>query len=221
MNRRGFLAFAAAVASPVRAQEEPPGLHFSRLAAGAQLPGWLEPITFGRGVKPTEFTLVEDEGRTVLRARARASASGLARSLSVDPAARPILAWRWKAANLVERGDLRSRAGDDYALRLYVTWGSRMRLTALCYVWDRRAGAGTISPNPYSDRVQMVVADSGTGQLGRWVARERDFAADYRRAFGGEAPPVSGVIVSADTDNTGESTEAWFGDVEFRARRRS
>jgi len=221
MNRRRFVMLAAVASLPVRAQEDAPGLHFSRLTAGAPLPGWLETITFGRGVKPTEFALVEDEGRTVLRVRARAAASGLARSLSVDPATRPILAWRWKAKNLVERGDLRSKAGDDYALRLYVTWGPRIRLTALCYVWDRRAAPGTISPNPYSDRVQMVVADSGTAQLGRWVARERDVAADYREAFGGEAPPVSGLIVSGDTDQTGESTEAWFGDVEFRSRRRS
>ena len=221
MNRRGFLTLAAMAALPAHAQAEAPGMYFSRLAAGAPLPEWLEPITFGRGVKPTEFALVADEGRTVLRARARASASGLARSLAVDPATRPILAWRWKAANLVERGDLRRKEGDDYALRLYLTWGSRARLTALCYVWDRRAAPDTIVPNPYSDRVQMVVADSGTAQLGRWVARERDIAADYRRAFGGEAPPVSGVIVSADTDQTGESTEAWFGDIEFRSRQRS
>ncbi len=221
MNRRRFIALAAIAALPARAQDGAPGLHFSRLAAGAPLPEWLEPITFGSGVKPTEFALVADEGRTVLRLRARASASGLARSLRVEPAARPLLAWRWKAANLVERGDLRTKAGDDYALRLYVTWGSRTRLTALCYVWDKRAAPGTIAANPYSDRVQMAVVDSGTAQLGRWVARERDVVADFRRAFGSEPPEITGIIVSADTDNTGESTEAWFGDIELRPRPRS
>jgi hypothetical protein len=64
----------------------------------------------------------------------------------------------------------------------------------------------------------MVVADSGPAQLGRWVARERDVAADFRAAFGQPAPAVSSVIVSADTDNTGESAESWFGDVAFSAR---
>jgi hypothetical protein len=63
------------------------------------------------------------------------------------------------------------------------------------------------------------VADSGPALLGRWVERMRDVAADYRRAFGLEAPAVNGVVVSADTDNTGETAESWFGDIEFRSRR--
>jgi hypothetical protein len=41
---------------------------------------------------------------------------------------------------------------------------------------------------------------------------------DFRRAFGADAPAINGVIVSTDTDNTGETAEAYYGDVEFRAR---
>jgi hypothetical protein len=50
------------------------------------------------------------------------------------------------------------------------------------------------------------------------MSHEADLAADFRRAFGVEPPAVSAVIVSADTDNTGETTESYFGDIEFRAR---
>ena len=46
----------------------------------------------------------------------------------------------------------------------------------------------------------------------------KDIVADYRRAFGAAPPAVTGVIVSADTDNTGESVESYFGDIEFRSR---
>jgi hypothetical protein len=67
----------------------------------------------------------------------------------------------------------------------------------------------------------MVVVDSGAADLGRWVAHERDVAADYRRAFGEAPPAVKGVVVSTDTDNTGEAAEAYYGDVVFRSRRRS
>ena len=38
---------------------------------------------------------------------------------------------------------------------------------------------------------------------------------------GAEAPPVNGLVVSADTDNTGEAAESYFGDIEFRAPRPS
>ena len=51
-----------------------------------------------------------------------------------------------------------------------------------------------------------------------WRAYERDVAADYRQAFGAAPPPVNGVVVSTDTDNTGETAEAFYGDVVFRAR---
>jgi hypothetical protein len=243
ISRRRLLGLGALLLLPRAAGAQADvvaAMRFSELAGGAPLPDWLEPVTFGGKAKPTEFALVEDEGRTVLRARARASASGLARTLRVDPAAYPILAWRWKAANLVEHGDLRKKEGDDYALRLYVTfdldpsvlslgdrmrlslaraiWGSRLPVAALCYVWDARAEQGTIAPNVYTDRVRMVVADSGPGAVGRWVSHERDVAADFKLAFGMPAPSVASVIVSADTDNTGESAESWFGDIEFRAR---
>lgn len=219
-----------------------PALSFSGLAPGAALPGWLEPVDFGGRVRPTEFALVLDDGLTVLRARARASASGLARSLRVDLAVHPMLSWRWKTTKLVARGGLGSREEDDFAVRLYVTfdldaaalslgdrmrmsvaralWGTRLPTAALCYVWDPRAAPGTIAPNAFTDRVRMVVADSGPSQLGRWVVHERDVAADFVKAFGMPAPPVTSVIASTDTDNTGDTAESWFGDAVFLPRSR-
>jgi hypothetical protein len=32
-------------------------------------------------------------------------------------------------------------------------------------------------------------------------------------------PPVSGVAVGSDTDNTGDEVETWFGDVSFSEAR--
>lgn len=52
----------------------------------------------------------------------------------------------------------------------------------------------------------MVVAERGAANLGRWIAHERDVAADVENAFGMGAPPVTSVSVSADTDDAGEST---------------
>jgi hypothetical protein len=243
LNRRGFLAAAAAAILPraATAQVSLEAMRFSALQAGAPLPEWLQPYVFPNQPRHTQFTLVEDEGRTVLRARAQASTSGLIRGLRVDPGRYSVLAWRWKVINLPAKGDIATKAGDDFAARIYLTfdldpatlsfgdrvrlslartiWGDQLPAAALCYVWDGRAPVDTIVPNAYTDRVRMVVADSGGAELGRWVARERDVAADFRRGFGIEPPPINGVIVSADTDNTGETVESYFGDIEFRARR--
>lgn len=242
MKRRRFLAAAALGLLPgaLRAAEPVHAMRFSALAPGAPLPPEYRAYAFEGQEKHTRYELVADEGGTVLRARADASAAGIIRDLKVDLATHPELAWRWKATRLPAKGDLRSKAGDDYAARLYVTFdlrlaalpfGERFGVTvariiyggdvpsaALCYVWATRASVGTVAPNAYTGRVQMIVVESGAAHLGAWRAYERDVAADYRRAFGAEPPAVSGVVLSTDTDNTGERAEAYYGDVAFRAR---
>jgi len=242
VKRRRFLAAAALGLLPgmLRATEPVYAMRFSVLAAGARLPPEYRAYAFAGQDRRTQYDLVEDAGRTVLRARAEASTAGIIRDLKVDPATHPVLAWRWKATRLPEKSDLRSKSGDDYAARLYVTFdlrlaalsfGERFGVTlarviygddvpsaALCYVWASNAAVGTVVPNAYTGRVQMIVVESGAAQLGRWSDYERDVAADYRRAFGAEPPAVSGVVVSTDTDNTGERAEAYYGDIEFRAR---
>ncbi len=215
-------------------------MRFSALKAGGALPADLRPWAFAGGQKPTRYALVEDEGVVVLRADAAASTSGIARELKLDPRALPLLSWRWKVLNVVAGGDLRTKAGDDFAARVYVTFdldtaslsaGERMQLgmarlvygdkvpaAALCYVWDGKAARDTIVPNAYTGRVRMIVAEGGTARVGQWVGMRRDVREDYRRAFGAEAPAVTGVIVSTDTDNTGETAVAFYGDISFGPR---
>lgn len=243
MRRRAFLAAGGAcLLTPwlARAQSGVEVARFSALRAGAPLPAWLAPYVFENQPKHTQYSLVEDEGRVVLRAEARASTSGLIREVRVDPNAHPILGWRWKVMNLIAKSDLATKQGDDFPARLYVTfeldletlplserlklrmgrflYGPKLPLAALCYVWDTRAPVGTMAPNAYTDRVRMVVVESGPVRLGRWVDYERNVLEDYRKAFGAEPSAVNGVVFSSDTDNTGDTAIAFFGDAEFRPR---
>ncbi|HTN28212.1 MAG TPA: DUF3047 domain-containing protein [Burkholderiales bacterium] len=241
MKRRIFLGICAAVVAPgVRAQDAVDAMRFSALKPGAPLPAGWRHFAFERQARQTEYALVEDEGRTVLRARAHASTSGIIRELRVDPRVHPILAWRWKVMRVLDKSDLATKAGDDFPARLYVTfdvaleslsaperlrigaarmlYGPDVPVAALCYVWDTKAPAGTLAPSAYTDRVRMIVVDSGFANVGRWVAHRRHVVEDFRRAFGVDAPAINGVIVSTDTDNTAETAEAYYGDVEFRAR---
>lgn len=254
--RRALLAAAAAgllapgltlrAAGVLRAQPHRIDvMRFSAMRAGGALPAAIKPYSFGDRPRHTRYSLVEDEGAVVLRAQAEASTSGLVRELRIDPRTHPLLRWRWKATNLVAAGDIASKAGDDFAARVYVAFdldpdtlpvGERLKLglarmiygdgvplAVLCYVWDARAPADAIAPNAYTDRVRMVVAESGRTNIGRWVSVERNVYRDYQRAFGGDAakpppvPAISAVIVSTDTDNTGESIEAFYGDIWFAA----
>ncbi len=210
---------------------------FSRQTPGG-LPHEWKPLTFRKVPQPTLYELVRDSGQVVVRAEARAAASGLIREIRIDPREYPVVQWRWKAANLLERADIARKDGDDYPVRLYVVfrsdrdqlsvwekvkiffyrllYGEEPPTGAINYVWDTRALKGTIAPNAYTARVRMIVVESGTAELNRWITEERNLLEDYRAAFEDEPPPVVGVAIMTDTDNTGESATAWYGDIVFK-----
>ncbi|MGA0113949.1 MAG: DUF3047 domain-containing protein [Burkholderiales bacterium] len=210
---------------------------FSAVPPGNALPaGWT--IKDSPNIKVhTRYSLVDDNGSTVLRADSAAGAAGIGRELKVNPAEFPLLRWRWKVANLIEQADLRTKEGDDFPARIYVTFDypleklpfferSKLRLArtffdpqlpaaTLCYVWDGKVPAETIAPSAYTDRVRLIVAESGPARVGEWVAMERNIARDFRAAFGEAAPPVNGIIIATDSDNTGAKATAFYGDIFF------
>jgi hypothetical protein len=64
----------------------------------------------------------------------------------------------------------------------------------------------------------MIVMQSGRSRAGQWITETRDLAADFRAAFGDDPPDIVGVALATDTDNTGETATAWYGDIEFLPR---
>ncbi|MEW6520123.1 MAG: DUF3047 domain-containing protein [Thermodesulfobacteriota bacterium] len=196
--------------------------------------GW-QPLTFKNIAAHTTYRLVQDQGTTVVEAVSRASSSGLTRRIPVNPLDYPILSWRWKVANIYARGDVSQKAGDDYPARIYITfaydadkvglwervkfnaikllYGDYPPINAINYIWASKEPQGLIAPNPYTDRVKMIVIESGPAKLNQWIAEQRDIAADYRQAFGEDPPAISGIAIMTDSDNTGESATAWYGDI--------
>ncbi len=212
---------------------------FSSWTPGAPVPPEWQPLTFPRIERHTQYSAVRDEDSVVVRADADRSASGLIRRLDLDLARTPRLEWRWKIAETLAKGDPYRKAGDDYAARIYVAFRydpARVNLfnrakyelirliygeypphAGIAYVWDARAPVGSVITNAYTDRVRMIVVRSGNADAGKWQNESRDVLADYRRAFGEEPPPVSGVAIMTDTDDTASRATAWYGDIRFVA----
>ena len=212
---------------------------FSTADVGTDLPvGW-ERMIFEKISKHTEYRLVEENGLTVVRARSEAAASGLTRKVSVDLAQYPMIQWRWKVLNVIEKSDVRTKKGDDYAARIYITFQydpdrvgflkkakykvgrllfGDIPIAAVNYIWESKAPVGTIVDNAYTDFVKMIVVESGAERVGEWVQEERNLYEDYVRAFGEEPPLVNGVAIMTDTDNTGEKATAFFGDIFFKKK---
>lgn len=238
--RSSIVCAAAACCAAVLAWAQADGLPvgvFSALTPGTSLPDGWRVLGVSRANPPTRYTMADDNGVTVVRADAAASVSALSRTVRVNLAEYPVLRWRWKVANILKSSDIRSKDGDDYPARVYVMFDyplaklpfaerTKLRLArtfydpdlpaaTLCYVWDGKAPAGTIVPSSYTNLMRMIVVESGAARVNRWLAVERDVAADFKAAFGDEAPPVSAVAIATDTDNTGETATAFYGDISF------
>ena len=238
----GALACVAVLASGLAFAAGADIAPFSRARPGGDLPAGWRVLALPR-VSAPEVALAQESGVTVLRSRAAAAAGTVTHDLDAAPALRPILSWRWKVDRVVARADLAEKGGDDFAARVYVffdvpvetlsfgarvkallaraVWGERLPTAAICYVWDNRHAPGTSAWNPYTDRVRTVVLRSGSP--GDWAEEARDLDADFRAAFGaqrpGPAPRVTGIAIGNDTDQTGETVTAWFGDFALEARR--
>lgn len=185
--------------------------------SGGDLKGW-EPEEFS-GVTNYRPALVD--GKRVLQAVSRGSASALVKKIEADPAQRPMLSWSWKIEGTLPKGDGRTKAGDDFAARVYVVFPSFLfwNTRALNYVWANQLPVGRVWPNAFAgDNVMMMALNSGNGQAGQWVSHRRDLVADFRRCFGEEPPAIGAVAVMTDSDNTGGRAVAYYGDITLSSR---
>lgn len=209
---------------------------FSHAAGGAVPPPW-QLVTLPEIPRHTRYDIVAVDGEYVLRVAADGSYANLLHPLAGEREQR--LAWRWRVERPIDQADLTRKAGDDVPARVCVLFDlplDRLRLAdrlrvelgralfdpglpaaSICYVWDRRLAPGTWLANAYTDRVQMLVLQRGG--YGAWAEESRDLAADFARAFPHEAragvPPLAAIAVSADGDNTGGASLAYFGDLRL------
>ena len=213
---------------------------FSVATEGDGLPDGWKPLTFKKVKRHTTYTLVKDGDTIVVKAVSEASASGLTREVKINPKEYPLVQWRWKVLNVLQKGDVTTKEGDDYPARLYITfeydpgkvgflekakyetarllYGQYPPMGAINYIWESNAPKGTVVPNPYTEQVKMIVVESGVERLNQWVSEERNLYEDYKKAFGEEPPMISGVAIMTDTDNTGESATACYGDIRFKKK---
>lgn len=211
---------------------------FSDSPPGESLPQGWQPWTLSRLKKSTQYQLVSQDGRTVVKASANASASGLVHPIDVNPKSYPLLSWRWKVNQLIAGADNSQKHTEDSPVRVVVSFdgdidklalddrlffdnirlftGQQLPYATLMYIWENRAPTGTVIPNRHTSRIQMIVAESGRDKLGNWQDVTRNLYEDYRRAFGEEPGRVTAIGIMTDTDNTGENVHAYYGDIVFR-----
>lgn len=239
-----FVLLAMVLGEPIRLQAQSPATlevgPFSTADPNGPWPDGWKPLTFPKIPQHTTYSLVRDDDRVVVKAASQASSSGYTKELQIDPKEYPIIQWQWKVSNILKAGNVAQKDGDDYPARIYVTfqydsakvgllgkakyeaakliYGRYPPLGAINYIWESRAPVGTAVPNPYTEQVHMIVVESGPAKLSTWLTEERNVYEDYKHVFGQEPPMISGIAIMTDTDNTGESAEAYYGDIVFKRR---
>jgi len=206
----------------------------------ADIPPPWQRIQLNRDTAPTRYRIRQWDGVLAVEAVAERSMTLLARPVAVDLNRTPVLCWRWRVDAPLVNADLATKAGDDYAARVYVSfalppdeigWMLRGKLAlartiygdavpdaALNYVWDNRYPVGTRRPNAYTGRTRVIVAESGAANAGRWVVARHDVQRDVIAEFGSPQAAMVQLALAADTDNTGEYARAGFADFHFVAR---
>lgn len=213
---------------------------FSSSPPGGLPTGW-EPMILVRTKKPTLYELVTENQKSVLYARADSASSGLMRRVDIDPQQHPWLQWQWKVKELIKSADNRQRAREDSPVRIIlgfdgdkdslpfsdqilfetarVLTGHDFPYATLMYIWENKAPAGTVIRSTHSSRIRMLVVESGDDGIGQWRNFTRNIVEDFEKVYGEKPGKLIGVGVLTDTDNTGEVTEAWYGDIRLLRER--
>jgi hypothetical protein len=207
---------------------------FSGNPPGKALPLNWHPWSLSRFKPPSRYQLVDNGGTTVVKANARATASGLIQYVDIDPRASPLLDWRWKVMDLHPS----ETSADDSPVRIVVSFsgdldklpftdrlfydnfrlftGQQLPYAALMYIWGSRTPKEGIVPNPYTSRIKILAVENGRDKLGTWQSVTRNVLEDFKRAFGEEPGTIISVGILTETEEDARDMEAYYGDITFR-----
>lgn len=162
-----------------------------------------------------DFAVVKEGSRSVFRMRSANTSFSLQKEVSVDLKQYPVLTWKWMATKLPAGGDFRKSRTDDQAAQLFLAFS---KTQAIVYIWDTSAPQGMTgdASAPFFMTIKAVVVRSGNAELGTWITESRNVYEDYKKFFGKEPPPVTGVRLQINSQHTGASAESSFGDVVFK-----
>jgi hypothetical protein len=210
---------------------------FSRLRPGAPLAPW-EPWFVRRGNAPTRYRVAEIDGAAALEADAREGGSGMSRKIHIDPQRHPMLEWRWRVPadpeskfeisaaasplarlSLAFHGDTEKLDFEDRTkLRLAMMMTANgLPYASLLYVWMLDVPAETVIRSPYTDRVRMIVVESGVQRAGQWVEVRRNVLEDFRRAYAEEPGDIVAVGLMTDPGDDYSRRRTFYGDITFRS----
>lgn len=194
------------------------------LQSPEMLQNWEEKIFKNK----TAYEIFSENGRSFLKATSQNSSSGLFMKVQYDVTPELVLSWRWKALAFPKKKDpdkLSNRREDDFAARIYVVFpGSTLfKTNVIEYLWDENLPVGTLANSPFSERIKLVVIQSGApkDREGGWQTEERNIYEDYLHFFGKPPDrPLGAIALMSDSDNTGTEAGSYFDEIELKLKKK-
>ncbi|MDV7103086.1 DUF3047 domain-containing protein [Vibrio sp. TH_r3] len=177
----------------------------------------------------TDYQLVKEQTRTVLKATSVDSASGLALEKRIDLFQTPYINWSWRIENKLTGLDEQTKQGDDYAARIYLIidggW-TVWKTQALNYVWSSNQTQQTQWNNAYVDNAKMLAVRGKNATPKHWYTEKRNVYQDLITNFGDKGSAeknekayryIDVTAIMTDTDNSHQTVTAYYGDITFTA----
>jgi hypothetical protein len=199
------------------------------------LENW-KPFYFPKIKKYTSYAIERHGNEHYLRAESNASASALLHKETFNVYEYPRVKWNWKVSNVYAGADPKTKAGDDYPIRIYIIfeydkeksgffgklrnslvrklYGYDPPYSTLSYVWSSKEDNESIITSPYTDKAKMIILERGSQKAGTWQDEDIHIVEDYRKAFGESPPPQAGLAIMNDSDNTDESSVSFIRYIE-------
>ena len=199
------------------------------------LSNW-NPLNFPKIKRHTIYTIESNGEERYLKAESDASASGIIYKKEFNIYESPKIKWRWRVENIYKKGDVKTKEGDDYPIRVYVAfkynpekatfseklkynaarllYGEYPPYSAISYIWSSKEYPEKVFTSRYTDRAKMVLLEQGSANIGKWKTEEVNIIDDYKAAFGEAPPPVATIAIMNDSDNTGEKGISYVDYIE-------
>jgi hypothetical protein len=150
---------------------------------------------------PMTMSFAVKDGVPSMRFETHDSASMLFRSVDIDLAAYPMLAWRWFIEVPIRSPlDERTREGDDHPARMFLRfltdWGDKR---AMEVIWGNRLKPGDYK---YIGGFPHFVADAGDDRVGRWIDERIDLDRVYATIWKDAAPRIWSISPCSATATT-------------------
>ncbi|TVR34882.1 MAG: DUF3047 domain-containing protein [Spirochaetaceae bacterium] len=182
--------------------------------------------------QPSKYSIERENDKSLLFIESDDGGSGIVHSRQFNVYQNPIIEWRWRIEDIISSGDLSTRDGDTYPVRIYVNFeydpdlvglGTRIRYgvirriygeypphASLLYIWSNRTWQKKWYDSPFTSRARMLPIDQGAAERMQWKEHRRNMVEDYREAFGEDPPETAQLAIMGDAYGSGEISRAWI-----------